>query len=172
LGSSLNPVLHQQSLWTGDALMNESINTTASYLAPRHAHLPFDCSGAAVRAQCRHLATVVTITGVVDATNVDQVSECSNRFILPDKPFVLDLSGLDCFAVQSVRLLYRLDAACNAAGLEWAVIPSEAVTLALLVTHEDASFPTVGSVHEALHYFADATSARRRLLLPLLTKTA
>jgi hypothetical protein len=27
-------------------------------------------------------------------------------------------------------------------------------------------------VHEALHYFADATSARRRLLLPLLTKTA
>jgi hypothetical protein len=30
----------------------------------------------------------------------------------------------------------------------------------------------VGSVHEALHYFADATSARRRLLLPLLIKTA
>ena len=55
--------------------MNESINTGASYLAPRHAHLPFDCSGAAVRAQCRHLATVVTITGAVDATNVDQVSE-------------------------------------------------------------------------------------------------
>jgi anti-anti-sigma regulatory factor len=156
----------------GDALMNESINTTASYLAPRHAHLPFDCSGAAVRAQCRHLATVVTITGAVDATNVDQVSEYSRRFILPDKPFVLDLSGLDCFAVQSVRLLYRIDDACSAAGLEWAVIPSEAVTLALLITHEDASFPTVGSVHEALHYFADANSARRRLLLPLLIKTA
>src|SRR5271163_2444603 len=125
--------------------MNESINTGASYLAPRHAHLPFDCSGAAVRAQCRHLATVVTITGAVDAANVDQVSEYSRRFILPDKPFVLDLSGLDCFAVQSVRLLYRI---------------------------EDASFPTVGSVHEALHYFADANSARRRLLLPLLIKTA
>jgi anti-anti-sigma regulatory factor len=152
--------------------MSDSINTAASYLAPRHAHLPFDCSGAAVRAQCRHLATVVTISGAVDATNVDQVSDYTKRFILPDKPFVLELSGLDSFAVQSVRLLYRLDAACRAADVEWAVIPSDAVNLALLVTHEDASLPTMRSVHEALHYFADATSARRRLLLPLLTKTA
>ena len=151
--------------------MKDSSSTAAS-LAPRHAHLPVDCNGAAVRAQCRHLATVVTISGAVDATNVDQVSEYSKRFILPDKPFVLDLSGLDSFAVQSVRLLYRLDAACTAAGVEWAVIPSEAVNLALLVTHEDTSIPTVRSVHEALHYFADANTARRRLLLPLLTKTA
>jgi hypothetical protein len=115
---------------------------------------------------------VVTISGAVDATNVDQVSDYTKRFILPDKPFVLELSGLDSFAVQSVRLLYRLDAACSAADVEWAVIPSDAVNLALLVTHEDASLPTMRSVHEALHYFADATSARRRLLLPLLTKTA
>ena len=73
---------------------------------------------------------------------------------------------------RAVRLLYSLDAACSAAGVEWAVLPSAAVTRALLITHEDTSFPTVGSVHEALQYFADASSARRRLLLPLLTKTA
>ena len=152
--------------------MNDSTDTTASYLAPRHAHLPFDCSGAAVRAQCRHLATVVTISGAVDATNVDQVSEHSKRFILPDKPFVLDLSGLDSFAAQAVRLLHRLDDICSAAGLEWAVVPSQAVTTTLLVTHEESSFPVFGSVHEALQYFADANTARRRLLLPLLTKTA
>ncbi|MGC1737510.1 STAS domain-containing protein [Mycobacterium sp.] len=151
--------------------MNDSINT-AAYLAPRHARLPFDCGGAAVRAQCRHLATVVTITGAVDAGNVNQVSEYLEHFILPDKPFVVDLSGLDCFAALSVRLLYRLDELCSAAGLEWAVIPSPAVTRALLITYEDGTFPTVGSVHEALHYLADASTARRRLLLPLLTKTA
>ena len=28
------------------------------------------------------------------------------------------------------------------------------------------------TVHEALHFFADANTARRRLLLPLLTKSA
>jgi len=125
-----------------------------------------------VRAQCRHLATVVTISGAVNATNVDQVSEYSKRFILPDKPFVLDLSGLDSFATQAVRLLHRVDAICSAAGLQWSVIPNQAVTTALLITHEESSFSVFGSVHEALHYFADATSARRRMLLPLLTKTA
>jgi anti-anti-sigma regulatory factor len=152
--------------------MTDSIDTGAPYLAPRHAHLPFDCGGAAVRAQCRHLATVVTISGAVDASNVEQVSEYAKRFILPDKPFILDLSGLDCFAAQAVRLLYRIDGICSTGGLDWSVVPSQAVTTTLLVTHEDSSFPVVGSVHEALHYFADANTARRRLLLPLLTKTA
>ena len=152
--------------------MTDSIDSVGSHAAPRHARPPFDCNGAAVRAQCRSLGTVVTINGSVDSTNVDQVSEYSKRFILPDKPFVLDLSGVDCFAAQAVRLLYRVDAVCIAAGLEWSVVPSHAVNTALLVTHEEWSFPVSGSVHEALHYFADATSARRRMLLPLLIKTA
>jgi anti-anti-sigma regulatory factor len=152
--------------------MTDSMDTAAAYLAPRHAHLPFDCGGAAVRAQCRHLATVVTISGAVDASNVEQVSEYAKRFILPDKPFVLDLSGLDCFAAQAVRLLHRVDGICSAGGLDWSVVPSQAVSTTLLVTHEECSFPVVGSVHEALHDFADANTARRRLLLPLLTKTA
>jgi anti-anti-sigma factor len=152
--------------------MNDSIGTAVSHLAPRHAHLPVDCNGAAVRAQCRHLATVVTISGAIDASNVDQVIEYAQRFNLPDTPFVLDLSGLDSFAAQAVRLLHRVDDACSAAGLEWALITSQAVSVTLLVTGEDTSFPTAATVHEALHYFADATTARRRLLLPLLTKTA
>ena len=152
--------------------MNDSISTPTSHLAPRHAHLPFDCNGAAVRAQCRHLATVVTISGAVDASNVDQVIEYALRFNLPDKSFVLDLSGLDSFTAQAVRLLHRVDDACNAAGLEWALIPSQSVSVTLLVTGEDTSFLTAATVHEALHYFADANVARRRLLLPLLTKSA
>jgi hypothetical protein len=36
---------------------------------------------------------------------------------------------------------------------------------------DPAAFHTVGSVPEALHRFADATAARRRLL-PILTKSA
>jgi hypothetical protein len=152
--------------------MTDSIDTAGMHVAPRHAHLPFDCDGAAVRAQCRSLGTVVTITGAVDSTNVDLVSEYTKRFVLPDKPFVLDLSNLDSFAAQAIRLIYRIDAVCTAAGLDWSVIPSQAVNTALLVNHEESSFPVFVSVHEALHYFADATSARRRMLLPLLTKTA
>jgi len=146
--------------------MTDSIASEASYLSPRYAHLPVDCGGAAVRAQCRHLATVVTISGSVNADNLDRVSEH------PDKPFVVDLSGVKRFPAHSVRLLYRLEDACSAAGLEWAVLPSAAVSRALLITREDRTFLTVASVHEALHYFADVNSARRRLLLPLLNKIA
>src|ERR1700742_1599750 len=155
----------------GTALMKDSISTAAS-LAPRRAHLPIDCNGAAVRAQCRHLATVVTISGSVDASNVDQVIDYAQRFNLPDKPLVLDLTGVESFGGQAVRLLYSVDDACATAGLEWAVIPSQAVSLTLLVTHGDIDFPTATTVHEALQYFADATTSRRRLLLPLFTKTA
>ncbi|UMB71997.1 STAS domain-containing protein [Mycobacterium paraterrae] len=151
--------------------MDDSIKS-AAYAAPRHARLPFDCNGALVRAQCRHLATVVTITGSIDASNVDQVIQYAERFNLPDKPFVLDLSGLDTFGGQAVRLLYAVDEACAAAGLDWALIPSQAVSLTLLVTRGDINFPTATTVHEALQFFADATTARRRLLLPLFTKSA
>ncbi len=151
--------------------MNDSSRSAAS-LGPRHAHLPVDCNGAMVRAQCRHLATVVTISGTVDARNVDQVIDYAQRFNLPDKPFVLDLTGVDTFGAQAVRLLYAVDEACSAAGLEWAVIPSQAVSLTLLVTRGDIDFPTATTVHEALQFFADATTARRRLLLPLFNKTA
>ncbi len=82
------------------------------------------------------------------------------------------LPAFRIFSAQGLRLLYRIDEACSAAGLEWAVIPSQAVTQVLLIAHEESSFFTAGSVHEALRSFADANTARRRLLLPLLTKTA
>jgi anti-anti-sigma factor len=115
---------------------------------------------------------VVTISGAIDAMNVDQVTECCERFIMPDKPLVLDLSGVDCLAAQGIQFLYRVDQDCGAAGLEWALIASQPVTRVLRITDDQARVPIVRSVHEALHYFADAASARRRLLLPLLTKTA
>lgn len=152
--------------------MRDSIDTVASYATSRFANLPFDCDGARVRAQCRHLASVVTISGAIDAMNVDRVTECCERFILPDKSLVLDLSGVDCLSAQGIRFLHRVDEDCAAAGLEWVLIASQPVARVLRITDDQARFPIVGSVHEALHYFADAASARRRLLLPLLTKTA
>lgn len=152
--------------------MAKSVDTAASSLTPRYGNPTFDCSGAQVRAQCRHLATVVTITGAIDTMNVDQVTEYSRHFILPDKPIVLDLSGVECLAVQGVRFLYRIDEACRVAGIEWALVANPAVTRVLRLVSEESAFPVVDSVHEALHCFADVISARRRLLLPLLTNTA
>jgi anti-anti-sigma factor len=152
--------------------MANSIDAATSHWTPRYGNPTFDCGGAQVRAQCRHLATVVTVNGTIDATNLDHVNEYCGHFVLPDKPIVLDLSGVDCLAAQGIRFLYRIDDACRAAGIEWALIASPAVIQVLRITNDELAFPAVDSVHEALHCFADLISARRRLLLALLTKTA
>jgi anti-anti-sigma factor len=149
--------------------MTVTIGTAASHFVPRYGSPAFECNGAQMRAQCRHLATVVTISGAIDATNVDRVSQYSRRFILADTPIVLDLSGVNSFCAQGAAFLYALDDECRAAGIEWVLVASDAVEHELA---DEGLLPTTGSVPEALHFFADAIASRRRLLLPLLTKTA
>lgn len=132
----------------------------------------FDCGGAEVRAQCRHVATVVTIAGVIDVENIEMVSEYTRRFMLMGKPVVLDLSDVKWFGAQAISLLYVIDEACCTAGVEWALIASDAVVEVLRVRNEEDAFPLADSMPHALHDFADVSLKRRRLLLPLLTKTA
>jgi anti-anti-sigma regulatory factor len=127
----------------------------------------FDCAGAQLRAQCRQLATVVTVDGVIDDTNMDRVGEYAKRFVIAEKPFVLDLSGVSSFSAQSVSLLYGIDESCFHVGVEWSLVTSESVQSALRFA--GVSFPMVESVHDALHHFSDCIDERRRLL-PLLTK--
>jgi anti-anti-sigma factor len=128
----------------------------------------FDCAGAQIRGHCRQLATVVTINGDIDGVNVDRVTEYTRRFILSEKPFILDLSGVNSFSAQCVSLLYTLDEGCFNAGVEWSLIASQSVVEALRAG-DRATFPAAASVPEALHHFADRIDERRRLL-PLLTK--
>jgi anti-anti-sigma factor len=130
-----------------------------------------DCDGVQLRAVCRQLATVVTVSGDVDGANVERVTATARRFILAEKPFVIDLSGVSAFSPQCVSLLYSLDEACFRAGVEWSLVASQPVLAALRVAGDGATFPTAASVPEALHHFADGISERRRLL-PLFTKTA
>ncbi|KDF02287.1 anti-sigma factor antagonist [Mycolicibacterium aromaticivorans JS19b1 = JCM 16368] len=117
------------------------------------------------------MATVVAVSGRIDSVNVDRVTECAKRLVLAEKPFVLDLSGVSSFTPQAIRLLCDIDDVCAAAGVEWAVVGSDAVNRRLR-RDSDVVFPVVGSVAEAEHEFDDAVLNRRRLLLPLLSKTA
>ncbi len=130
-----------------------------------------DCDGAQLRALCRQLATVVTVTGDVNDTNLDHVSAYARRFVLTEKPFVLDLTGVNSFAPECISLLYAIDENCRHAGVEWLIAASQPVHRTLRLFGEGDTFPTVGSVAEALHEIADSIGERRRLL-PLLTKTA
>ena len=138
-------------------------------IAFRYGNPAVECHGAELRAQCRHLALVVTITGVIDDDNSERLIAQVRRLVLTEKPFTLDLSGVTFLSARGVALLYALDDECDIAGVEWALVASRPV-LDILELLDDA-FPLTVSVSEALHHFAEGTLARRRLL-PLLHKTA
>ena len=129
----------------------------------------FDCDGARIRAHSRQLATVVSVSGSLDDANLDRVSQHTKRFVVREKPVILDLSGVSSASPQIVSLLYDIDDACTAAGVEWSLVASQPVHRVLRVAEIDV--PTDGSVADALNHFADEMLERRRLL-PLLTKSA
>jgi anti-anti-sigma regulatory factor len=120
-----------------------------------------------VHAVCRQLATVVTVEGVVDDTNLDRVTALALRFVLAEKAFVLDLSAVTSFTPHCISLLSAIDEKSFNSGVEWSLIASDAV--ARVVATSGTRFPTTGSVADALHHFADSIDERRRLL-PVLTK--
>jgi anti-anti-sigma factor len=152
--------------------MTTGITRSASNLTTRYGNPSFDCGGAQIRAHCRHLATVVTIQGEIDAVNVDRVSKYIRQCTLVKNSLVLDLSGVNSFAPVGISLLYMLDDDCRAAGVEWILVASPAVIEVLRAYDNEAVFPTTRSVHEALHNLADVIVRRRQLLLPLIKNTA
>src|SRR5271163_1061765 len=145
-------------------------------VATRQGNCTFDCGGAQIRAHCRHLATVVTIRGEIDAVNVDWVSKYIRRFIVGTNPVVIDMSDLHQFAVAGISLLYVIDEDCRTAGVEWTLVASPAVIDVLGASCDQdesgAMFPIVRSAHEALRDLADAIVSRRQSVLPLIKKSA
>jgi anti-anti-sigma regulatory factor len=131
----------------------------------------YECDGAQVRACSRQLATVVTVSGDLDDANLDKVSQYTKRFVLREKPVVLDLSAVSSATPHIISLLSDIDDACVAAGVEWSLIASQPVNRAVRIFDDRIELPTMASVADALHHFADVTLERRRLL-PLLTKSA
>ena len=137
----------------------------------RYGNPVLDCDGAWVRALSRQLATVVTVGGTLSAQNLDRLTAQVRRFVIEEKPFVLDLSAVDSVITPATKLLDAVSDACEKAGVEWAMVAGDAVTALM-----GAARPVVPSVPEALEHFADANTRRRAMLVPLmatkLTKSA
>jgi anti-anti-sigma regulatory factor len=127
----------------------------------------FDCAGAQIHAVCRQLATVVTVQGVIDDTNIERVTALALRFVIAEKPFVLDLSGVTSFPGHALSLLSAVDESCFHSDVEWSLVASAPVVRTMHAA--GLSFPVAESIPDALRHFADSIDERRRLL-PLLTK--
>jgi anti-anti-sigma factor len=153
---------------TGTALTGTGSNTGGSF---RYGNPTFDCGNAQLRAQCRHLATVVTVTGSIDESGIDRISQYARHLVMTDKPLVLDLSAVDYFAPEAISVLDTVDEACQRADVEWYLVVNPNTMRTLRTAGDADTFPLAASVSDAVHDIADAIGARRQLL-PLLTKSA
>ena len=151
--------------------MTATLAASAPNATSRFDNAAFNCGRAKIRAHCRHLATVVTITGGIDDVNVDAVAAYAQRFILAKDPLIFDLSAARISAADAMSLLKTLAQDCRAAGVQCVLVATDTVA-DLLDDDDDGLLSVAGSVHEALHHFADVIAARRQLLLPLIKKTA
>ena len=149
-----------------------TVTTSAMNLMSRQSNATVDCGGAQIRGHYRHLATVVTIRGTIDAANADRIREYTRRFILMKNPLIVDLSGVNSFAEEGISFLRFLDQDCRAAELEWILVASHAVSEQLHAHDNEARFAMTPSVRDALHHFADVIAERRQQVLRLIRKTA
>lgn len=129
-----------------------------------------DFKGAHIWAHCRHGATVVTVSGRVDAANVAPITDSVLRAVATGARLVLDLTAVTTFTPKAIGLLRAVDERCLAAGVDWALVPSEAVSRRLRADREP--LPVLASVAEAEHRFDDEILRRRGGMLPFLRRTA
>ena len=141
--------------------MTATINTSA-----------FDCGRAQLRWHFRHLATVVTIHGEIDADNVERAIRYIRRLILARDPLVLDVRGVKFSAGECISLLSLVGEDCRQAEVEWTLVAGPDVSQMLRDSGYETMCPIARSVPEALHQFSDVIVRRRQLLLPLVRKSA
>lgn len=68
-----------------------------------------DCAGAGLRVHSHNAATVVCISGEIDASNADRVGEAIRRFSQRKAPLILNLSYVDFLGVAGFRALITLN---------------------------------------------------------------
>ena len=109
-----------------------------------------DCRGARIRAHTDAGLTVITISGDIDASNVEAVS-CHARGLVPDRgALIVDLADIDFIGVDGLRALFALNSHCARTDTTWALIASHPVNRLLRVGDHDTLLPAVGSATEAL----------------------
>ncbi|MDP9166893.1 MAG: STAS domain-containing protein [Actinomycetota bacterium] len=125
--------------------------------------------GVRMRAQSRHEATVVTISGDVDAVTSDRVQGFATRVVPGGNGLILDLSGVEFFSARGISVLTAVDDACRSAEVQWVLVSSPIVSRLLRLTGYDTAMPTASSVPTALRQLAALSQARRRLALTITT---
>jgi anti-anti-sigma factor len=113
-----------------------------------------DCDGAQMRAHWRDQATVVKVTGDIDAANIDRFSDYTRRFVGEAPGLILDLSEVDFLCAKGISVLLALDGDCHTAGTRWAIVASPFVRRLLHLGAPSDMLPTTSSERKAFRIVA------------------
>ena len=117
-----------------------------------------DCAGARLRVQAHRLATVLRITGEIDASNANLVAAAIRRFLRLRAPLILDLGRVDYLGSAALHVLLLVGDECQLAGVPYGVVSGVALRrLTRLVT--GLGLPLADSVTEAIRRIQGAVRA-------------
>ena len=110
---------------------------------------------------------VITAHGELDAANAPEFVDYALRHATHVDHLVLDLSGLDFFGTAGFSALHSVNVGCAGESVQWALVPSSAVTRLLRICDPDSALPICSSVGVAL----SAVQGEPRRLLQLVSKS-
>jgi anti-anti-sigma factor len=93
---------------------------------------------------------VVTAHGELDAANAQEFADYALRDAPRTDHLVLDLSGVDFFGTAGFSALHTVNVRCAGEKVQWALVPSSAVTRLLRICDPDSTLPICRSVDVAL----------------------
>ena len=105
--------------------------------------------------------TVITARGDLDASNSQDFVDYALRDADGTERLALDLTGLEFFGTAGFSALHTLNVRCASAGVEWVLVPSNAVSRVMNICDPDSTLPVAATMPAGLaHLRAD----QRRLL--------
>jgi hypothetical protein len=120
-----------------------------------------ECGGAWLRAQIRNTATVITVTGRVDTTNLELLLGHLRRFAKLETPVIIDVNRAEIDDSEAIeRLLSTFGAECRRRATDWALVAPSAVRLSLA---DEEHVVHRRSVVEAWQQFVMLIEARRNM---------
>jgi anti-anti-sigma factor len=125
----------------------------------------FDCRDARLTMRNDQGLTVITITGEIYASNVDEVKARARALVPRGGALIVDLGRIDFIGVAGLGVILSLDTECARAGTVWALITGISVSRLLRVGDPDGALPTVASYMDALRYVRKAMPEGQRLRL-------
>ncbi len=110
---------------------------------------------------------VIIAHGDLDASNAQEFVDYALRDAERTQRLALDLCGVEFFGTAAFSALHTVNVRCADAGVEWALVPSSAVTRLLRICDPDSALPIAPTMPAAL---SRIQAEQRRRLLQLVSE--